>query len=106
MPGAREIAIYPGERLDKKLAAAIRASVLTGTHRIPVQDPDFSLRHLDEIADRALSRAVNDPYTAVAVIDRLSASLCNLMGRLRPMAYSVTEGESSVWLARRRPMPG
>ena len=84
VPGAREIGVYPGERLDEALATDIRGAIITGVHRTPVQDPDFSVRHLDEIADRALSAAVNDPYTAVAVIDRLSASLCKLMGRALP----------------------
>jgi uncharacterized membrane protein len=84
VPGSREIAVYPGERLSKDLMAEIQDAILTGIHRTPVQDPDFSLRHLDEIADRALSPAVNDPYTAVAVIDRLSASLCKLMSRALP----------------------
>lgn len=78
------IAVYPAEALDDALRHSIRRAVLTGTHRTPTQDPDFSIRHLDEIADRALSAAVNDPYTAVAVIDRLSASLCKLMGRALP----------------------
>lgn len=82
--GSREFAEYPRERLTKDLMAEIQDAILTGIHRTPVQDPDFSLRHLDEIADRALSAAVNDPYTAVAVIDRLSASLCRLMGRALP----------------------
>ncbi|MXQ10502.1 DUF2254 domain-containing protein [Microvirga makkahensis] len=84
VPGSREFAVYPGERLNKELRAEIQDAILTGVHRTPVQDPDFSLRHLDEIADRALSAAVNDPYTAVAVIDRLSASLCKLMSRALP----------------------
>jgi uncharacterized membrane protein len=84
VPGAREIAVYPGERLNEALATEIRDAIITGIHRTPAQDPDFSIRHLDEIADRALSRAVNDPYTAVAVVDRLSASLCSLMGRALP----------------------
>ena len=84
VPGAREIAVYPKERLDQDLAARIRDTVITGVHRTPVQDADFSIRHLDEIAIRALSPAVNDPYTAVAVIDRLSASLARLMSRALP----------------------
>jgi len=82
--GSREIAVYPAQALDASLAAQIRGAILTGAHRTPTQDPDFAIRHLDEIADRALSAAVNDPYTAVAVIDRLSASLCKLMGKALP----------------------
>jgi uncharacterized membrane protein len=49
-----------------------------------VQDPEFSIRHLVEIGVRALSPGVNDPYTAVAVVHRLSASLSHLMGRALP----------------------
>jgi uncharacterized membrane protein len=49
-----------------------------------VQDPEFSIRHLVEIGVRALSPGVNDPYTAVAVVHRLSASLSHLMGHALP----------------------
>jgi uncharacterized membrane protein len=76
--------VYPPHALNPQLRDGIQAAILTGTHRTPTQDPDFSIRHLDEIAARALSPAVNDPYTAVAVIDRLSASLCTLMGLALP----------------------
>ncbi|MCD2317595.1 DUF2254 domain-containing protein [Sphingomonas sp. IC-11] len=84
VPGAPEIAVYPKERLTEELASQVRNTILVGVHRTPIQDADFSIRHLDEIAVRALSAAVNDPYTAVAVIDRLSASLSKLMSRALP----------------------
>lgn len=84
VPGAREIGVYPKSRFNQALAEKIKSAIIVGVHRTPFQDPDFAIRHLDEIATRALSPAVNDPYTAVAVIDRLSASLCKLMGRTLP----------------------
>ena len=84
VPGAPEMAVYPKQRASEKLLDQIRDEILVGVHRVPFQDPDFPIRHLDEIAVRALSRAVNDPYTAVSVIDRLSASLCRLMGHALP----------------------
>lgn len=84
VPGAPEIGVYPGERLDEDLKTRVQAAIITGVHRMPIQDTDFSIRHFDEIATRALSPGVNDPYTAVAVTDRLSASLCKLMGRALP----------------------
>lgn len=84
VPGAPEIGVYPKERLTNDLANRIKATIITGVHRTPIQDPDFSIRHLDEIGVRALSTAINDPYTAVAVIDRLSASLSKLMARTLP----------------------
>lgn len=84
VPGAREIGVYPRGRFNQVLAEKIQSAIIVGVHRTPIQDPDFSIHHLDEIATRALSPAVNDPYTAVAVIDRLSASLCKLMSRTLP----------------------
>jgi uncharacterized membrane protein len=86
VPGARQISIWPAKHVNADVAAEVQATILTGIHRTPVQDPDFPIRHLVEIAVRALSPAVNDPYTAVAVIDRLSASLCKLMERKLPSA--------------------
>jgi uncharacterized membrane protein len=84
VPGAPEMAVYPKERFTEELADHIRRAIVTGVHRTPIQDPDFSIRHLDEVAVRALSPGINDPYTAVAVIDRLSASMSKLMSRALP----------------------
>jgi uncharacterized membrane protein len=82
--GGRSIAVYPGGRSTKDLIATVRRAVVIGVHRTPVQDPEFSIRHLVEIAVRALSPGINDPYTAVAVINQLSASLSHLMSRSLP----------------------
>ena len=79
--GGRGIAVYPGDRLDPALASAVQNCILVGAHRTPIQDPEFLIRHLVEIAVRALSPGVNDPYTAVAVTGRLSASVARLMSR-------------------------
>jgi uncharacterized membrane protein len=49
---------------------------------------EFSIRHLVEIAVRALSSGINDPFTAIAVIDRLGAALGELMRReLQPEVF-------------------
>lgn len=84
VPGAPEMAVYPKERFTEELADHIRRAIVTGVHRTPIQDADFSIRHLDEVAVRALSPGINDPYTAVAVIDRLSASMAKLMSLALP----------------------
>lgn len=80
----RGIAVYPAERLDDELAGRVTACLMIGAHRTPQQDPDFSIRHLVEIAVRALSPGINDPYTAVSAINQLSASLSHLLGRALP----------------------
>jgi uncharacterized membrane protein len=80
------IGIYPGDRATPELLAAVAEAVEVGIDRTPVQDPDFAIRHLVEIAVRALSPGINDPYTAIAAINQLSASLARLMDRNLPDA--------------------
>lgn len=75
----RAFGIYPAERATPELARTVASLITLGVHRTPVQDLEFSIRHLVEIAVRALSPGINDPYTAVSVIHRLSASWPRLM---------------------------
>ena len=49
----------------------LRASVVLGDERTMDQDPLFALRILVDIANKALSKAINDPTTAVLAIDQL-----------------------------------
>ena len=55
--------------------------VLLGANRTPVQDPEYAIHQLVEIALRALSPGINDPYTAITVIDKLGAVMCDLTTR-------------------------
>jgi uncharacterized membrane protein len=77
-PGTLAIGVYPASRCNDELTGLIRKAVLIGIVRTPHQDPEFSIRHLVEIAVRALSPGINDPYTATAVINRLSAALVRI----------------------------
>jgi uncharacterized membrane protein len=49
----------------------LRASVVCGGERTIEQDPLFAVRILVDIAIKALSKAINDPTTAVLAIDQL-----------------------------------
>lgn len=89
----QDITVWPPELLTPELASDIRQCVLLGPQRTPVQDPEFPIRHLVEIAVRALSPGVNDPYTAAAVLGRLSAGLSRLMSR-RIVWEPICDGES------------
>lgn len=46
-----------------------------------VQDVLFGLRRLVDIANRALSPAVNDPYTVIQAVPHLAVLLCSLAPR-------------------------
>jgi uncharacterized membrane protein len=77
----------PAERIDEAAAERIGGAVLTGPERTSIQDPEFAVHQLVEVALRALSPGVNDPYTALNCIDRLAAALCVLAGRVLPSRY-------------------
>ncbi|MCX5516754.1 DUF2254 domain-containing protein [Kaistia algarum] len=57
---------------------AIRAATALAVKRDSSADIEYAIRQLVEVAVRALSPGINDPYTAVSVIDRLGAALCEL----------------------------
>jgi uncharacterized membrane protein len=59
-------------------AAAVAAAVNFGRGRTLYQDPAFGLRQLADIAAQALSPAVNQPTTAVLVIDSLEDILLQI----------------------------
>jgi uncharacterized membrane protein len=56
---------------------AIRANAALGGQRASSSDLEFAIRQLVEVAVRALSPGINDPHTAMSVLDRLGASLCD-----------------------------
>ncbi len=64
--------------------AAVRRATALGPQRVSSADLEFAIRQLVEVAVRALSPGINDPHTAMSVIDRLGAALCDLVPRRFP----------------------
>ena len=56
---------------------AIRDNTALGEQRVSSSDLEFAIRQLVEVAVRALSPGINDPHTAMSVLDRLGAALCD-----------------------------
>jgi uncharacterized membrane protein len=68
----------------------LRASVVLGAERTMEQDPLFAFRILVDNAIKALSKAINDPTTAVLAIDQLHRLLRSAGTRnLRPIRFSI-----------------
>ena len=72
---------WPAERIDDQVAAEINRAFILGSERTAEQDVEFAIEELVEVAVRALSPGVNDPFTAIRCIDRLTASLESLAAR-------------------------
>jgi uncharacterized membrane protein len=79
VPGDCHARIHPSCAAGPKAAEEIAAFLVVGRERTPTQDLEYSVRHLVEVALRGLSPAINDPFTAVIVIDRLRSALSKLM---------------------------
>lgn len=79
--------VYPAESMRKKLAEQIKDVFVLGSQRTDLQDVEFSINQLVEIAARALSPGINDPFTAIRCIDQLTAALCHLAQKEIPSAY-------------------
>ena len=76
--GRAMVMVWPGDRVTETLVDKLNAAFVLGNQRTVGQDVEFSFQQLVEIAVRALSPGINDPFTAIACVDRLGSGLCRL----------------------------
>ena len=81
------VLVWPGDRVTDKLTDQVRSAFALGNQRTPRQDIEFAVSQLVEIAVRALSPGVNDPFTAIACVDHLGSALSRLAQREMPSPY-------------------
>ena len=76
--------------------AAIRNATALGAQRAGSADIEFAVRQLVEVAVRALSPGINDPHTAISVLDRLGAALCDVAPLHLSSGVSLREGRLAL----------
>ncbi|HAX76276.1 MAG TPA: DUF2254 domain-containing protein [Cyanobacteria bacterium UBA11372] len=79
--------VLPGEKVNQNLNQQINDAFILGKERTEYQDVEFPIDQLVEIALRAISPGINDPFTAIRCIDRISAGLSRLAQRDFPSPY-------------------
>ncbi|WP_420454970.1 DUF2254 domain-containing protein [Rubrivirga sp.] len=97
---------WPPDRVGDSACDELRTAFAWGRQRTARQDVRFLVNELVEIAARALSPGVNDPFTAISCLDWLAAALKDLAdrdfpeaqrfdhdGRLRVVAFPTTFDE-------------
>lgn len=67
-----------GSHQSDEAVAALEGLVALGKERTIDQDPAFAIRVMADVANRALSAAVNDPTTAVQVLDYIEDMLLTI----------------------------
>lgn len=77
--GGPLLTAWPPERVDGAFAHAVNEAFIFGTQRTAEQDVEFAIDQIVEIGVRALSPAINDPFTAMTCVDWLGAGLCRIV---------------------------
>lgn len=91
---------WPAEKCDEHAIARLRGAFAMGSRRTPLQDLRFLIDELVEIAARALSPGVNDPFTANSCLDWLAAALADLVRRELPSRLRADEEGALRVIAR------
>jgi uncharacterized membrane protein len=86
-PGACLMSAYPANRVSDKMAKKLERACAILPQRSMLHDADFGAKQLVEVAVRALSPGINNPYTAVMVLERLATSFTRLAQRRTPLPY-------------------
>ena len=98
-PGSPVAEVSPAAQ-EGAAEKAVADALSLGPRQAATQDLEFAARQLVEVAVRALSPGVNDPFTAIMVLDRLGAALCEVAPRHLPGGAVLRDGRAV--LRRRR----
>ena len=90
MAGGCVALVWPPE-VEGAEKAVVEATALSA-RRTSGADLEYSARQLVEVAVRALSPGINDPMTAIAVLDQLASALCRVASRSFVSGVTVRDG--------------
>lgn len=90
MAGGCVALVWPPE-VEGAQEALIGATALSA-RRTSGADLEYSARQLVEVAVRALSPGINDPMTAIAVLDQLGSALCRVANRTFVTGVTIRDG--------------
>ncbi|WP_373493014.1 DUF2254 domain-containing protein [Aquiflexum sp.] len=83
--------LYSNKNLEEKALESLVDQFVIGKTKTPQQDLEYSIYQMVEIAARALSSGVNDPFTAIVCIDHLTSTMCYLAEAEFPLKYRFDE---------------
>jgi uncharacterized membrane protein len=80
---------WPADRVDEETDRQIRRAFEIGNGRTPTQDVRYAVNQLVEMAVRAMSPAINDPFTAMTCLDYIGEGLAQFarQGERSPYYY-------------------
>ena len=89
----------PVSRVDEQLDQMIYRAFQIGNGRTPTQDVEYAVKQLTEMAVRAMSPAINDPFTAMTCLDHMAHGLVQFIrhGERAPTTTIGTAGCALCW---------
>lgn len=81
------VRVWPAPTITDDLVAEVNKALVLGRQRTAAQDIEYLINQLVEVAVRALSPGMNDPFSAVTCVDRLGSALYRLAQREMPSPY-------------------
>lgn len=82
-PGDVVARVWPIGSVDKKLGKQLCRAFVIGKVRTPTQDVEYAVNQLVEMALRAMSPAINDPFTAITCLDYIGNGLAHFAGEVK-----------------------
>ncbi|WP_158858853.1 DUF2254 domain-containing protein [Lunatibacter salilacus] len=86
--------LFTNSTWEEKEIEKISSQFVVGKAKTAQQDLEYSIDQMVEIAARALSPGVNDPYTAMSCIDNLTTCMCYLAQIDFPSNYRFDENDN------------
>ncbi|MDQ2868745.1 MAG: DUF2254 domain-containing protein [Verrucomicrobiota bacterium] len=79
--------VWPKEEASRAALTDMIEAYYFGRTRTPTQDVEYSIDQLVEVAVRALSPGINDPFTAITCLEWLGVALSRVGNRKMPSRY-------------------
>lgn len=73
--GTAVVMVWPAERVDTATEQRVRRAFTPGRQHTPTRDIEYAVNQLSEIGVRAMSPAINDPFTAMTCLNSLGEGL-------------------------------
>ena len=101
LPGQSVARVYGSQPLTGDALQTLLDAFSLGGERTPLDDIRYQFQQLTDIVVRALSPGINDPFTAINGIDRMTSALVQIARRPRPGARRFDEAGQLRLIAHR-----
>ncbi len=91
LPGVELAVLHTHDKWGDEKLKKLMGHIVIGKTKTAQQDLEYSIHQMVEIAARALSPGVNDPYTAIACVDNLASTMAYLAQAKFPSKYRYDE---------------